>query len=95
MARVGPPPERLHELMVGNGKNVTNRGCGTVQYIAPEVFRGEEYAYGVDVWAFGVIMYELLLEKVSSIFKGVRHGILIRYGLHSFHGRYSGRLTRI
>ncbi len=44
---------------------VTRRGCGTAEYMAPEVWRGEEYAYSVDMWAFGVIMYELLLGKVS------------------------------
>ncbi len=74
VARIDPSPERLHEMMVGNGRNVTDRGCGTAEYIAPEVYRGEEYAYPVDVWAFGVIMYELLVEKVSWILKRLETG---------------------
>ena len=33
--------------------------CGTLDYIAPEVLDGEEYSFGADVWALGVLLYEL------------------------------------
>merc|ERR1719421_1084045 len=33
--------------------------CGTLDYIAPEVLRGDEYSFGADVWALGVLLYEL------------------------------------
>lgn len=46
-------------------KHVARKGCGTAQYMAPEVWREQEHAYPVDVWAFGVIIHELLLGKVS------------------------------
>ncbi len=58
-------------------KGVTRRGCGTVKYIAPEVYCEQEYGYPMDVWAFGVIVYELLLGKVSQLFHMVYNQMLI------------------
>jgi len=37
----------------------SNTVCGTSDYLAPELFRGERYDKGVDWWAFGVLSYEL------------------------------------
>lgn len=34
--------------------------CGTVGYIAPEVYLGKSYDYKVDIYALGVIMFLLL-----------------------------------
>lgn len=33
---------------------------GTVQYMAPEVIKGEEYDYSVDWWSLGCVAYDLL-----------------------------------
>ena len=33
---------------------------GTPYYMSPEVINGEPYAYGADMWALGVLIYELL-----------------------------------
>ncbi|KAK4288067.1 hypothetical protein Pmani_038886 [Petrolisthes manimaculis] len=34
--------------------------CGTLQFMAPEVLRGEEYTHSVDWWSLGIIVYSLL-----------------------------------
>jgi len=34
--------------------------CGTLEYVSPEVIKGEKYDYNVDLWSIGVLTYELL-----------------------------------
>lgn len=34
--------------------------CGTYEYMAPEMIFDREYDYKIDVWALGVLIYELL-----------------------------------
>lgn len=41
------------------------RGVGTARYIAPEVVQGEKYDNKCDVFAFGIIMYEILMETTQ------------------------------
>jgi serine/threonine protein kinase len=38
---------------------------GTPAYTAPEMFTGEPYGREVDLWAFGVMLYELITGNVS------------------------------
>jgi serine/threonine protein kinase len=39
---------------------VRNTFCGTLEYMAPEMLLGEGHSYQVDLWALGVLLYELI-----------------------------------
>jgi serine/threonine protein kinase len=37
--------------------------CGTFEYMSPELINEEAYDYSIDIWALGVLLYELLHGK--------------------------------
>jgi len=37
--------------------------CGTPEYMAPEMITGQGYTYYVDYWAFGILIYDILIGK--------------------------------
>ncbi|GET93302.1 protein kinase, putative [Leishmania tarentolae] len=41
-------------------QRVASTGCGTPYYLSPEALRGERYSLKSEMWALGVILYELL-----------------------------------
>lgn len=49
-------------------KNTTGTFCGTPDFMAPEIVAGKQYDRSVDWWAFGVLMFQMLL--CQSPFKG-------------------------
>jgi serine/threonine-protein kinase ULK2 len=65
--------------------NLMTSMCGTPIYMAPELLLGLKYDDKVDLWAFGVIMYEMLhdinpLHKsktIKELFKKIENNELI------------------
>jgi serine/threonine protein kinase len=53
----------LSKLILDEGEAVTGTFCGTSGYLAPEIVGGRPYSYGVDWWALGVLMCEMLSGK--------------------------------
>ena len=37
-----------------------NTGCGTIDFMAPEVLLSKKYDYGCDMWALGVIVFVMV-----------------------------------
>lgn len=37
--------------------------CGTPLYLPPEIIKGQKYDEKVDLWAIGILAYELLIGK--------------------------------
>jgi serine/threonine protein kinase len=71
-----------------NGSNL-NGVMGSPLYMAPEIWRGETYGKGVDMWAFGVIAYILLCgyapfnhENQDKLARLIKSG---KYEFHSDH----------
>lgn len=59
--------------------------CGSIGYIAPEIYTGKSYQYEVDMFAFGVLLFRLLSgerpfpSNNSQILK--RHTVELRYNV--------------
>lgn len=50
---------------------IPNTVCGTLDYLSPEEITGERYDYNIDIWALGVVMYELLCGVTPFYAKGI------------------------
>lgn len=61
-------------------KSTTGTFCGTPEFMAPEIISGKPYDRSVDWWAFGVLMFQMLLcqspfkgEDEDDIFNAIEH----------------------
>jgi serine/threonine-protein kinase len=51
------------EANVFTGQGKINSITGTILFMAPEQATGQSYGKRVDMWAIGIIMYELLTGR--------------------------------
>ena len=71
---------KTHVTGVGNGP------CGTPGYIAPELMRGENFAQAVDLWSFGMCIYETWTRKrpyEKEMREGLAMQVMANVMLHS------------
>jgi len=53
--------------------------CGTVEYMAPELVKGQKYSVAVDWWSYGILVYEMMCTRTpffhqkgrKAIFQGI------------------------
>ena len=64
---------KLADLGLANYKDtITGTMCGTILYMAPEVYEGKSYCTKVDIYSFGLIMWEMWFgERVFSELKSL------------------------
>ncbi|KAK8890565.1 hypothetical protein M9Y10_035342 [Tritrichomonas musculus] len=54
----------------GTDSEVMTKGVGTFRWMAPEVFQSNHYNSKVDVYSFGILLWEMLTEKIPFIDDG-------------------------
>lgn len=37
--------------------------CGTLDYLAPEIIKGEMHDQSIDIWQVGILTYELAIGR--------------------------------
>uniref|UniRef100_A0A0N5B425 Protein kinase domain-containing protein n=1 Tax=Strongyloides papillosus TaxID=174720 RepID=A0A0N5B425_STREA len=52
--------------------------CGTRKYFAPETLNGHGYSFGVDVWALGITLYNMVVghDPFDDVFTSVLYDII-------------------
>ena len=51
-------------ILHNDNTNDKNTICGTLDYMAPEIIKGEPYNISVDWYSFGIVLYEMICGKL-------------------------------
>ncbi len=68
--------------------------CGTPNYVAPEILRGDTYGCEVDIWSMGVVCY-ILLAGYAPFYEDNQKKLFekIKKGRYHFHEEYWSRIS--
>lgn len=55
-----------------SGRARTNSFCGTPNHFSPEIVNRNYYSFEVDIWSFGVLLYELLVGRCPFSGKSIK-----------------------
>ncbi|ORC91540.1 protein kinase [Trypanosoma theileri] len=61
-----------HKYEVTVSEEVAQTFCGTPYYLSPELWRCQRYSKKADVWALGILLYEMMALRRPFVGKGMR-----------------------
>ncbi|VBB17999.1 putative Auroralike protein kinase [Yasminevirus sp. GU-2018] len=68
----------LATVVKSNAFRTTNaRAVGTIDYMTPEMINYREYGFGTDMWAYGVLLYELVYRSPPFTKNNNSYGTMI------------------
>ncbi|KAG2455099.1 hypothetical protein HYH02_000919 [Chlamydomonas schloesseri] len=68
----------LSQVLAGTASEVAStQGAGHAFWMAPELLRGQPYDYKVDVWSWGVVLYQLATWVDDEVYAGIRRETLV------------------
>ncbi|EAR96108.2 Serine/Threonine kinase domain protein (macronuclear) [Tetrahymena thermophila SB210] len=74
---------KITDFGISSQDELTKSQVGTVNYMAPEIIRSQQYDKSVDIWSFGCIAYEIItneqLFQAQSQFEVARKIINFQY----------------